>query len=449
MSTLPTVPQPKKSKLPVQLPAVTNGQLPVVVKAITHPVRALKEFAGQAETLNRHHDRMQRAIENVTSVRRNPHLNLVGAQAWLDDARAELKGHETHYGQLAKDLQRDLDEKFNPDDAFDEDYRLTEESVRMHIAMLVGSFANANPGNPEAYIGMMVEEVMAESPSLVVLASACSRIRRTVKFPPTTAEVIEAIKEETELWDPRLSAIDDCDRTAAWLREELKEATEIVAAQKAEREEQRRLAEEKKRADDEMRAKPLEVGDRVRHSNLGNGTVTRKWLVDEGDGGLTVLFDSDDCCWILISDLKRLIPSDTGFEIPAARLRALEKNLAEERVRQERRLRPVVGDRVFDDPRFEGGHGAGTVTCAGDFELGGFDDGFTIQFDSGVTVENYIPVMYYFSRLLPGDPEFEIRKPPSPGFCPDYAVDTWDDDEPDQGLGIFSSRDKRVLVGDH
>ena len=140
-------------------------------------------------------------------------------------------------------------EIFNPDDAYDDDYQLIEGRVRIHIAMLVGSIPNATPGNPEAYIGMMVEEVMTEDISLPALESACSQIRRRVKFTPSISEVIEAIQEQAELWEPRLNAIHGCEDYATWLRDKLRIATELVAAEQVKREEQRLAAEEKKRVD--------------------------------------------------------------------------------------------------------------------------------------------------------------------------------------------------------
>ena len=294
---LPTIPPQKP---PAQLPAATSGQLPAVAKA-THPVRALKDFAAEADVLARHYGQLSAARQNIRSVRQSP--NLANAQKYLDEASALLSRHDKDFCELANELELALDERFSPDDAYDGDYRLLEPRVRAAIALLLASFPNANPGNSEAYVGMMVEEVMAEDDvSLVVLESACSQIRRTSKFPPTTAEAIEAIKEQAELWEPRLDAVYFCEDVVGRLRYELKAATELVAAATAERQEQRRIAAEKQRADLErmIPGDPFAIGDRVAHAKFGVGTVES---VD--DNKITVMFDAAGCKKVVASFLER------------------------------------------------------------------------------------------------------------------------------------------------
>ena len=226
---LPTIPPQKPA---AQLPVATSGQLPAVAKS-THPVRALKDFAADADELARHYGELKTARQNVRSVRQTP--TIANAQKYLDEAGALLSRHDKNFRELAKELELALNERFSPDDAYDDDYRLLEARVRAAIALLLASFPNANPGNSEAYVGMMVEEVMAEDDvSLVVLESACSQIRRTSKFPPTTAEVIEAIREQVELWEPRLNAIHSCEHVVGWIRDELTAARDELTAATAE-----------------------------------------------------------------------------------------------------------------------------------------------------------------------------------------------------------------------
>jgi hypothetical protein len=392
---LPTIPQQKP---PAQSPAATSGRLPAVAKA-THPVRALKEFAAMADDLAEHYGQLNTARQNIRTVRQTPYI--ANAQEFLDKAGAVLSRHDQNFGGLAKELDLALGERFSPDDAYDGDYQLTEERVRVALALLLASFPNANPGNSAAYVGMMVEEVMAEDDlSLVVLESACSQIRRTSKFPPTTAEVIEAIGEQAELWEPRLDAIHSCERVVGWMRDELLAAQGELTAATAAREERARIAAEKKRADDELRAQPLKVGDRVRYKGSHHpcGTVVRLWR----DGGADVAFDSArGACWEAVNGLERVIPGDWGYEIPAAKRAEVEKMLED----LQRQWRPVVGDRVTDNldtrhPLDDPPNGAGTVAIASDF-----DDNFTIQFDNGVLGVNTMACQ--LKRLLPGDAEFE------------------------------------------
>jgi hypothetical protein len=392
---------PKLPVMPSNLPAVTNGQLPLVAKA-TRPLRALNDFANRAEDLRQYVRGIQKAFRGLELARQHSPAE---AQKHLDQASTVLAQFDKTYSELAKELALDR-VKFDPPDAYDEDDEITETRVRQHIALLLSCYSNANPGNPEAYVGMMVEEVMAACPTLVVLESACSKLRRTLKFLPAISEVIEAIEEQDALWTPRLSAIDDCADFVEELRNDLKTATELVAAEKA----KQLAAEEKQRADDELRAKPLGVGDRVRNRRqyLRMGTITAEYK-----GGFIVT--SDELHKVLASrdEIERAIPSDYGFEIaPDKRAAVVEKVRAQRLASEmyERQLRPVVGDRVSHDKFDEDGGGdaaslAGTILFAGDFDPEGYDDGFTIQFDNGMLGENYMPEQ--LSRLLPGDPGYE------------------------------------------
>ena len=276
-----------------------------------------------------------------------------------------------------------------PDSAYDEDGDITEEQVRKHIGLLLSSYPNANPGNEEAYVGMMVGEVLTECPSVIVLESACSQLRRTNKFPPTTAEVIEAIKEQEELWSPRRIAIYSCSSSAWLLREELTAVTELVAAHRLKVEEQRRVREEKKRADDELRAKPLVVGDRVRCTDhhAASGVIVDIWEEDTfHHRGMYVVFD--DAVSLFVSDftkLRRLLPGDSEYRVNEYQARAW------------RRLAPVVGDRLHDCE-----HGPGRLMGPPDFQHLMFwaDDGGWFEFADAEAMKGR------FSRILFGDSGF-------------------------------------------
>jgi hypothetical protein len=403
---------PKKGKLPpVQLPAVTNGQQLSAVARAPHPIKALHKFADRAENLKEHYGRLNRALKNmgrVLEMRR-----LVDAQKYLDEASAGLSWHDNYCRGQARQLQQES-EIFDPAEAYDDDGDVIEARVWAHIGLLLSSY-NANSGNEEAYVGAMVGEVLTVQFSEVALKLACSQLRKKLKFLPTTAEVIEAIEEQQELWADRSSAISCCDEVAEELREKLKVATELEAADKVKREEERRAREEKKRADDELRAKPLAVGDRVKYRSQPFRLYTIIGIL--GDASFWTWSDtSNDTAWVGGPEIERAIPGDYNYEMSEDVRAALQRKLDEIAREALREQRPVVGDRVVDavddfedvDRLFEDIdrlHGAGTVVFAGDFEPGGFDDGFTIQFDDGALGVNYMPDC--LRRLLPGDAEFE------------------------------------------
>jgi hypothetical protein len=352
---------------PVQLPAVTNGQqLPAVAKA-ARPLRALNGFAGRADDLSWFAKRAWKSLRLLDSVCRCPWC--ADAQKALDEAGKVLDLYDSKYRELAEQLKLDR-QHFNPADAYDDDddESITAERVHMHIRLLLASFPNANPGNAEAYLGAMVEEVLAAFPSVPALESACSQIRKTVKFPPTIAEVIEAIDERNDLWSDRFMAIADCATCAESLRRELRIATELVAAEQVKREEQRRIAEEEKL----LRLMPLVVGDRVRHPNLGPGSICREW---EFDDGFDVIFDCGRRSYVERSDLKRLIPGDAGFEITEAKRVKIAQKLADEKAaiehqRTEWFLKP--GEQVC----CAGMAGIGTV-------LDSIGDVYSVRFEDG------------------------------------------------------------------
>jgi len=167
--------------------------------------------------------------------------------------------------------------KFDPEDAYEDDsYQIRKAQVAKHVSLLVGSFPNAAPGNPEVYVMMLVEEIIADAPSVPVLESTRRIIRRTQKFLPAISEVLEILKEEKK-WDKCLDGF-QCDDVAEALREKLDAEKQRREAEAKEREERNRIA-----------ALPFKTGDAVHHSKFGDGTV------QEIDGNkCTVKFDSSD-----------------------------------------------------------------------------------------------------------------------------------------------------------
>lgn len=65
--------------------------------------------------------------------------------------------------------------------------------TKTELALLVGAFPNASKGDLRIFGRMLVEDVAAQRPCVAALALACRRLRRTARFVPTIAEVLEAI----------------------------------------------------------------------------------------------------------------------------------------------------------------------------------------------------------------------------------------------------------------
>jgi len=65
--------------------------------------------------------------------------------------------------------------------------------TKTELALLVGGFPNSGKNDLRVYGRMLVQDVRAAQPSVAALALACRRLRRTSRFVPTIAEVLEAI----------------------------------------------------------------------------------------------------------------------------------------------------------------------------------------------------------------------------------------------------------------
>jgi hypothetical protein len=266
----------------------------------------MHKFVEAAEELEEHFRRLTASISKIEVLIGAPYVS--DAEKHLDRSRELLALHDDRFRALAQRLKAEK-AVFDPAEAYDDDGEILESRVWLHLGTLLSGYPNANVGNEESYIGNMVGEVLTVCDSEMALKLARSNLLKTSKFPPACAEVVEAIEEQQTQWDRKSAAIDFCEDTAEELRDALKRATEMVAAAQAEREKQRQAAEQKKRADDELRAQPLKVGDRVRHKSayhLSPGTIVRicsDGFADVADDGGRVYSDT-------ISDLERMIPGD-------------------------------------------------------------------------------------------------------------------------------------------
>ena len=80
----------------------------------------------------------------------------------------------------------------------------TSDQVQEQLALLVGAFPSSNAPDPMVYSCMMFNEVTAAKPSVIALTAACTELRRTRQWPPSTADVLKAIREQEMGWQDRL-----------------------------------------------------------------------------------------------------------------------------------------------------------------------------------------------------------------------------------------------------
>jgi hypothetical protein len=122
---------------------------------------------------------------------------------------------------------------------------ITRRVVTEKVGLLIGSFPNAGPHNPEAYMGMMIEEIIAANPSASALEATCRELRRTKNFAPSTAEVLKELhKQEAELWGECLCIWED---DIEWWVKERERLIEAAKAREAKEAEEKRLAEQREK----------------------------------------------------------------------------------------------------------------------------------------------------------------------------------------------------------
>ncbi len=73
--------------------------------------------------------------------------------------------------------------------------KATERDLRTELSLLVAAYPNAARSDLSAYGALLLKDVAAQQPSSYALATACKQLRRSKKFIPSVAEVLEAITE--------------------------------------------------------------------------------------------------------------------------------------------------------------------------------------------------------------------------------------------------------------
>jgi hypothetical protein len=99
----------------------------------------------------------------------------------------------------------------------------TRYEIAKHLAGLVLSFPNARPPSPELYSRALAEEVSSLRPTLWALEFACRKLRRELDFPPTVAEVVEAVRGVEDLLKGCLKRLLTLEADIAFARQHMEE----------------------------------------------------------------------------------------------------------------------------------------------------------------------------------------------------------------------------------
>ncbi len=71
--------------------------------------------------------------------------------------------------------------------------KVTERELRVELGLLIAAFPNAPKGDLKAFGALLLQDCADLEPSRYGLATACRELRRTKKWLPSIAEVIEAL----------------------------------------------------------------------------------------------------------------------------------------------------------------------------------------------------------------------------------------------------------------
>jgi hypothetical protein len=88
----------------------------------------------------------------------------------------------------------------------DGDGEISRPWLSLVLGQLLGSFPTSNLPNATIFTRLLLEDVAAEEPTYAELSTACRRLRRTMKFMPSIAEVMEVLAEEKATWGAREDA---------------------------------------------------------------------------------------------------------------------------------------------------------------------------------------------------------------------------------------------------
>jgi hypothetical protein len=178
--------KPKAAALKVNLPVVksdTKAKLPAVKAK-----REYFEFDAYAEVAQQLAKNGDDTFEGDV---RNSHDDLMRLYREFDAGRSFFERDELY--RTRKPRRQNLLGCWC-------EHEITRRVVSEKISLLIGSFPNAGPHNPETYMGMMIEEVIAANPSASALEATCRELRRTKNFAPSIAELLKELRRQAEQW---------------------------------------------------------------------------------------------------------------------------------------------------------------------------------------------------------------------------------------------------------
>ncbi|MCA1533713.1 hypothetical protein I6F21_14195 [Bradyrhizobium sp. NBAIM03] len=161
-------------------------------------LRALRTLADDADAVVRRYDEIERLF-------RAGELSTPLAEA---SKIAELSADDVKLIERCLAALDQLDPAESYEDNDRDEGELRRGVIKARLTILVGSFPNGAPCDPEVYVRAMLEHACSiEGLSLLPVDAAFHEIVATQKFLPAVEEVVKALSAQQAKWNERVWAI--------------------------------------------------------------------------------------------------------------------------------------------------------------------------------------------------------------------------------------------------
>lgn len=107
-----------------------------------------------------------------------------------------------------------------------------EKEIAAGLALLLKAFPNVGKDDGAAFGRLLLEDVISQKPSVGALEAGCAHVRRTSRFLPSIAEVLEAVQTAQNSLGVVLERLADVDEMRNRLESSLQEGSKVVRIQR-------------------------------------------------------------------------------------------------------------------------------------------------------------------------------------------------------------------------
>ncbi len=307
---------------------IAPNNTPAVASQAWPTQRQIRELAENLDDYVEYQDRLCAAAAYL----RKMDAARIPEEDFANVKRTIERYSKCDYKERIKELN-DKWKKINPRHwyAEDDDEQLNVAAVSRLLANFMGSFPTSNIPNPKVFTRQLLEDVIDLDPRFPEVESACRKLRKSQKFMPSIAEVVDAIGVEQGEWGKRsvvLNCLGGDEKVAIDLLATALKKREAARIEAAKREAEWREAEQKRLAEiSAARTAPICVGDRVRCKpgrsidlNCQHATVTGVVPREDGVNLYTMTFDRSGYFMDTGEYLERLAAREASRPLPDFRV---------------------------------------------------------------------------------------------------------------------------------